>query len=52
LICPQGASITGVGSTAITRDSGKPVGELAAEAVLAALDDAGLGIHDVDAISD
>jgi acetyl-CoA acetyltransferase len=52
LIFPQGASITGVGSTAITRDSGVPVGDLAAEAVLAALDDSGLGIHDVDAIID
>ncbi|WP_324196863.1 lipid-transfer protein [Streptomyces sp. NRRL B-1677] len=42
------AAVAGIGATAFTKDSGRSELALAAEAVRAALDDAGLGPRDVD----
>ncbi len=54
MACRQGfsgrAAVAGVGMTALTRDSGRSVLELAVEASRAALDDAGLVPSDVDAV--
>lgn len=41
-------AIVGIGQTEFSKDSGRGELQLAAEAVLAALDDAGLGVDDVD----
>jgi len=45
------AAITGVGYTAFSRDSGRSVLDLAAEACAAAIDDAGLDRADVDGVA-
>ncbi|WP_017538985.1 thiolase C-terminal domain-containing protein [Nocardiopsis halophila] len=45
------ASLAGVGRTPFSRDSGASTTALACRAVLAALDDAGLGVGDVDGIA-
>lgn len=45
------ASLAGVGSTPFSRDSGVSTTALACRAILAALDDAGLGTGDVDGIA-
>lgn len=43
-------AVVGIGSTEFSRDSGRSVLSLAAQAALAALADAGLSVEDVDAI--
>ncbi|HEX2315573.1 MAG TPA: acetyl-CoA acetyltransferase [Thermomonospora sp.] len=45
------AAIAGVGYTPFSRDSGVSTLTLAVDAILAALDDAGLGVDDVDALA-
>jgi acetyl-CoA acetyltransferase len=45
------SAIVGVGMTPISRDSGKSTLEMAVEASLAALDDAGLKPHDLDGVA-
>ncbi|GAA2447527.1 lipid-transfer protein [Actinomadura vinacea] len=47
----DGAAIAGVGYTPFSKNSGVSTLTLAVEAVLAALDDAGLGVDDVDALA-
>lgn len=47
----KAASLAGVGCTPFSRDSGASTTALACRAVLAALDDAGLGVGDVDGIA-
>lgn len=49
---PRTTAVVGVGATEISRNSGVPVGVLAARAVRAAVEDAGLTLADVDAIID
>jgi acetyl-CoA acetyltransferase len=44
------ACVVGVGMTPISRDSGKSTLQMAVDAALAALDDAGLQVHDLDAV--
>jgi acetyl-CoA acetyltransferase len=45
------AAIVGIGYTPFTRDSGATTMTLAAQAILAALDDAGLAVSDVDGLA-
>jgi acetyl-CoA acetyltransferase len=47
---PGRAAVAGIGMTALSRDSGRTVLQLALEASRAALDDAGLAPSDVDAV--
>ena len=44
------AAIVGIGSTRFSKDSGRPELDMAAEAILAALDEAGLVPDDIDGI--
>jgi acetyl-CoA acetyltransferase len=46
----RSASIVGVGMTEISRDSGATTLQMAVEAALAALDDAGVAAHDLDGV--
>jgi len=45
------AAIVGIGATEFSKDSGRSELQLAVEAIKAALDDAGLGTHEVDGLS-
>ena len=47
MVEPGAASIVGIGQTEFSKNSGRPELQLACEAILAALDDAGLGWEDV-----
>jgi acetyl-CoA acetyltransferase len=44
------AAITGIGQTAFGRDLGRSELDLACEAILAACDDAGIGVEDIDGV--
>lgn len=48
---PGAVAIAGIGATAYSKNSGVSTLTLALQAVKAALDDAGLGIHDVDGVA-